>query len=91
MSLAKGIQAVGYRHHILLELGGLHSPIIIHEDNPPCTSWATEHFARNKNVDMCYHIFCKAAMREKAKLEYRLITEMTAEIVAKPLGLQKLS
>ncbi len=41
---------------------------------------------RNKHIDIAYHFVRDAIRREIVKLEPRASTEMTADILTKPLG-----
>lgn len=69
--------------------GKLHEPPVLSEENQPCNLWATDHGKLNMHVDVRYHIFRKASMSLVATLEYCPSTEMIADMLRKPLLLQK--
>lgn len=90
VSLAEYIQKVQDFHHILLKLGGFHEPTVIYEGNQPFILWAKEGGRSNRHGNVRYHIFREAAMCREARLEFFPPTKMIADMLKKPLKLEKI-
>lgn len=62
---------------------------MLYEDNQRYISWATKHDWQIKDAGERYHVCCDAAMSMEVKPEYFPTTNMKADMLTNPLGLQK--
>lgn len=85
---AKCIRKVLYLRQIFREFGGFHEPNIIYEDIQHCILWLQTMAGKISTGMGDTILFCKAVMSGEVKLEHCPTTEVIADMLPEPLGLQ---